>query len=206
YYANILLLFSPLVQKLIAKVAELGLDIDMIAPDHGLIWRKDPGAIIQAYQKWSRQESRRKALVIYDTMWQATEKMACAVGEGLKEGGLDFKMFNLKFNHRSDIMTEVLDSKALVLGSATINNGMMPAMADLLSYMKGLRPAGKVGAAFGSYGWSGEAVKLISEAMREMNINLVGDGVRVKYSPKKVDLDRCIELGRQVARAALLEQ
>jgi flavorubredoxin len=206
YYANILLLFSPLVQKLIAKVAELGLDIDMIAPDHGLIWRKDPGAIIQAYQKWSRQESRRKALVIYDTMWQATEKMACAVGEGLKEGGLDFKMFNLKFNHRSDIMTEVLDSKALVLGSATINNGMMPAMADLLSYMKGLRPAGKVGAAFGSYGWSGEAVKLISEAMRDMNINLVGDGVRVKYSPKKGDLDRCVELGRQVARAALLEQ
>jgi len=206
YYANILLLYSPLIQKLIAKIVDMGIDIDMIAPDHGLIWRKDPGAIIKAYQKWSRQESGRKALVVYDTMWQATEKMACAVGEGLKEGGLDFKMFNLKFNHRSDIMTEVLDSKALVLGSATINNGMMPAMADLLSYMKGLRPAGKVGAAFGSYGWSGEAVKLISEAMRDMNINLVGDGVRVKYSPKKGDLDRCVELGRQVARAALLEQ
>jgi flavorubredoxin len=203
YYANILLLFSPLVHKLIAKIVELGIEIDMIAPDHGLIWRKDPGGIIQAYQKWSRQESGRKALVVYDTMWQATEKMACAVGEGLKEGGLDFKMFNLKFSHRSDIMTEVLDSRALVLGSATINNGMMPAMADLLSYMKGLRPVGKVGAAFGSYGWSGEAVKLISEAMREIDINLVGEGVRVKYSPKKEDLDRCIELGRQVARAAL---
>ena len=100
-------------------------------------------------------------------------------------------------------MTEVLDSRALVLGSATINNGMMPAMADLLSYMKGLRPVGKVGAAFGAYGWSGEAVKLISEAMRGIDINLVGEGVRVKYSPKKEDLDRCIELGRQVARAAL---
>ena len=100
-------------------------------------------------------------------------------------------------------MTEVLDSMALVVGSATINNGMMPAMADLLCYMKGLRPVGKVGAAFGSYGWSGEAVKLISEAMREMNIKLVNEGVRVKYSPKKEDLDRCVELGRQVARAAL---
>ena len=100
-------------------------------------------------------------------------------------------------------MTEVLDSRALVLGSPTINNGMMPAMADLLSYMKGLRPVGKVGAAFGSYGWSGEAVKLISEAMREMNIELVGEGVRVKYSPQKEDLDRCVELGRQIARAAL---
>lgn len=203
YYANILLLYSPLVQKLISKVAETGIEIDMIAPDHGLIWRKDPEGIIRAYRKWSRQETRKKALVIYDTMWQATGKMAEAVAEGLKEEGLDFRLLNLKLNHRSDIMTEVLDSKAIVLGSATINNGMMPAMADLLSYMKGLRPAGKVGAVFGSYGWSGEAVKLISEAMREMNIDLVGEGVRVKYSPKKEDLDRCVELGRQVARAAL---
>ena len=203
YYANILLLFSPLVQKLIAKVAEMGLDIDMIAPDHGLIWRKDPEGIIRAYQKWSRQESLKKATIVYDTMWQATEKMANSVGEGLKDEGVDFKIFNLKFSHRSDIMTEVLDSSAIVLGASTINNGMMPAMADLLSYMKGLRPVGKVGAAFGSYGWSGEAVKLMSEAMREMNIGLVSDGVRVKFSPKKEDLDRCVELGRQVARAAL---
>jgi flavorubredoxin len=203
YYANILLLFSPLVQKLLAKVADMGLDIDMIAPDHGIIWRKDPGGIIQAYQRWSRQECGRKALVIYDTMWQATEMMASAVGDGLKEEGLDFKLLNLKLNHRSDIMAEMLDTKALVLGSPTINNGVMPAMADLLSYMKGLRPTGKVGAAFGSYGWSGEAVKIISETMREMNINLVSDGVRVKYSPRKEDLDRCFELGRQVARAAL---
>ncbi len=203
YYANILLLYSPIVQKLIAKVAEMGIDLDMIAPDHGLIWRKDPGGIIEAYQRWSRQQSCKKALVVYDTMWQATEKMANAVGEGLKEEGLDFKLLNLKFDHRSDIMAELLDSMALVLGSPTINNGMMPAMADMISYMKGLKPVGKVGAAFGSYGWSGEAVKLLSEAMREMNINVVGDGVRVKYSPKKADLDKCTELGRQVARAAL---
>ncbi len=203
YYANILLLYSPLVQKLIAKVAEMGLDIDMIAPDHGIIWRKDPGGIIEAYQRWSRQQSRKKALVVYDTMWQATEKMANAIGEGLKEEGLDFKVLNLKFEHRSDIMAELLDSMAIVLGSPTINNGMMPAMADLISYMKGLKPVGKVGAVFGSYGWSGEAVKLITEAMREMNIDLVSDGIRVKYTPKKEDLNRCVELGRQVARVAL---
>lgn len=203
YYANILLLFSPLVQKLLAKVAEMGIEIDMIAPDHGLIWRKDPGAIVEAYGKWSRQESRRKALVVYDTMWQATEKMANAVGEGLKEEGVDFKAINLKLSHRSDVMLDMLDSRAVVLGSPTINNGIMPTMADLLSYMKGLRPIGKVGAAFGSYGWSGESVKLLSEAMREMNINVVNDGIRVKYSPTKEDLAKCFELGREVARAAL---
>jgi len=144
YYANILLLFSPLVQKLIAKVQELGLQIDMIAPDHGLIWRSDPGRIIQAYNRWSLQESREKALIIYDTMWQSTEKMAFAIAEGLNQEGATFKLLNLKLNHRSDIMTEVLDAKAIVLGSSTINNGMMPSMADVLCYMKGLRPAGKL--------------------------------------------------------------
>jgi len=200
YYANILLLFSPLVRKLLAKVAELGIEIDMIAPDHGLIWRSDPGSIIEAYGRWSRQESTRKALVIYDTMWQATESMAYAISEGLKTEGIDFKIFNLRLNHRSDIMTEVLDAGALILGSPTINNGIMPTVADFLCYMKGLRPTGKIGAAFGSYGWSGEAVKQISDALGEMNLQ-VEEGIRVQYAPRKDDLDRCFELGRQVGRA-----
>lgn len=206
YYANILLLYSPLVQKLIAKVQEMGIEIDMIAPDHGLIWRTDPGTIIEAYGRWSRQESKRKALIIYDTMWQATELMACAIGEGLKEEGVDYESFNLKISHRSDVMAEALDAAALVFGSPTINNGMMPTMADMLCYMKGLKPAGKVGAAFGSYGWSGEAVKHISQAMTEMNIELVGEGTRVKYSPKREDLDACVELGRQVAKAVMAKE
>ncbi len=206
YYANILLLYSPLVQKLIAKLAQAGIEPSMIAPDHGVIWRRDIAGIISAYARWSKQESLRKALVIYDTMWQATASMAEAVGEGLKREGFDFKLFNLKFNHRSDIMTEVLDASALIIGSATINNGMMPAMADLLTYMKGLKPHGKVGAAFGSYGWSGEAVKQIADWMREINIHMVGDGLRVKFTPKKQDLENCIELGRQVAREALARE
>lgn len=199
YYANILLLFSPLVRKLIAKVKELGLKIDMIAPDHGLIWRSDPGKIIQAYERWSRQESTRKALIIYDSMWQSTELMACAISDGLKDGGIDFKIFNLKYCHRSDIMTEVLDSRALVLGSPTLNNGMMPAMADFLCYMKGLRPTGKIGVAFGSYGWSGEAVRQVTESLREMNFRVDEDGIRIQYAPAKADLEKCFELGRRLA-------
>ena len=199
YYANILLLFSPLVQKLLSKVREMGIEIDTIAPDHGLIWRTDPGKIVDAYGKWSRQESIRKAVIIYDTMWHATESMARAVGEGLKLEGVDFTMLNVKLDHRSDIMTQVLDSRAIILGSPTINNGIMPAMADILCYMKGLRPTGKVGAAFGSYGWSGEAVKLMTEALREMNVEVVSEGIRVKFTPRKEDLDKCVELGRQIA-------
>lgn len=201
YYANILLLFSPLVQKLLAKVHDMGIEIDMIAPDHGLIWRKDPGSIVEAYGRWSRQESLPKALIIYDTMWQATEKMACHIAKGLREEGVDYKVLNLKCNHRSDIMTEILDARAIIMGSPTINNGMMPPMADMLCYMKGLRPAGKIGAAFGSYGWSGESVKLISEAMTEMGIKMEAEGVRIKYSPRKEDLARCFEMGRKMGQA-----
>lgn len=200
YYANILLLFSPLVQKLIAKVQELGLQIDMIAPDHGLIWRSDPGRIIQAYNRWSLQESREKALIIYDTMWQSTEKMAFAIAEGLNQEGATFKLLNLKLNHRSDIMTEVLDAKAIVLGSSTINNGMMPSMADVLCYMKGLRPAGKLGVAFGSYGWSGEAVKHITDALTEMKFKVLNGGLRVRFAPTPEDLEKCVDLGRQIGK------
>ncbi len=199
YYANILLPYSPLVRKLLAKVQELGIEIDMIAPDHGLIWRSDPGAVIEAYSRWGRQESTRKALIVYDTMWQATDLMARAIGNGLKAGGADFKLLNLKYNHRSDIMAELLDARGLIVGSPTLNNGIMPTVADSLTYMKGLRPTGKVGVAFGSYGWSGEAVKIITEALREMNVRIETEGLRVQYTPGTEDLERCFELGRQIA-------
>jgi flavorubredoxin len=205
YYANILLPYSPLIGKLLAKVEELGLQIDMIAPDHGLIWRSQPGSIIAAYDGWSRQKSKEKALIIYDTMWQSTEKMAYAISEGLSQEGVEFNVFNLKHVHRSDIMTEVLDAGAIILGSSTLNNGMMPAMADVISYMKGLRPMNKVGAAFGSYGWSGEAVKLLVDSLEEMKIELVAPGFKVKFAPTYDDVQKCLDLGRKIGRALKLK-
>jgi flavorubredoxin len=197
YYANILLLFSPLVQKLLANVQKMGLEIDMIAPDHGLIWRTHPGKIIEAYDTWSKPQARDKAVIIYDTMWQSTEKMAFAIAEGLIEEGIEVKMLNLKLNHRSDIMTEVLDARAIILGSSTLNNGMLPTMADIICYMKGLRPADKIGFAFGSYGWSGEAVKLMTEALEEMKVKIVDGGMKIKFAPTHDDLKKCAELGRK---------
>jgi len=201
YYANILLLFSPLVQKLLATIQEAGLQIDMIAGDHGLIWRSHPAKIIEAYDLWSRQQGRDKAVILYDTMWQSTETMARAIAEGLDEEGVNFKMCNLKLNHRSDVMTEVLDAKALILGSATLNNGMLPAMADMLCYLKGLRPANKIGAAFGSYGWSGEAVKLMTAALEEIKVRVVDPGLRVRFAPTPEDIEKCMELGRKIGKA-----
>lgn len=200
YYANILTLYSPLVKKLIAKVQEMNLPIKMIAPDHGVVWRTNPGKIIDAYSRWCVHEGKGNALIIYDTMWHSTEMMAKAVADGLQDEGIGYKLIDLRVNHRSDVMTDVLEASAIVLGCPTLNNGMLPRMAGFLMYMRGLRPTNKIGAAFGSYGWSGEAVKLMNEAMKEMKFTLCHEGQRVQYVPEHAELSECIELGRTVGR------
>ncbi len=200
YYANILLLYSPLIQKILAQVADMGLEIDMIAPDHGVIWRKDPGMIIRAYDTWSQQKATNKALVIYDTMWKSTETMAKAIYDGILDEGVSAKLINLECTHRSEIMTEVLDARALVFGSATLNNGMLPRMADILHYMKGLKPTGKLCAAFGSYGWSGEAPKMITSALEDMKLEVVSEPLRINYVPDHDSLKPCRELGQKIGK------
>ena len=199
YFANILLLYSPLILKLVEKVTEMKLQLDMICPDHGIIWRKDPSKIINAYVEWSRQEPKRKALVIYDSMWHSTEKMAMAIVDSLGEEGVDAKPMNLRQWHRSDIITEILDAGAVIIGSPTLNNGLFPTLGDFLAYMKGLKPKNKIGAAFGSYGWSGESVKLINEALEAMKIQVIDPGVSLQYVPDEKGLDACHELGKKIA-------
>jgi flavorubredoxin len=201
YYANILTLYSPLVQKLLAKVTEMGLEIDMIAPDHGILWRDNPGQILKAYDKWSSHEGNGKALVIYDTMWHSTEMMANAIADGIIDEGVSVQLLDLRQNHRSDVMTEVLSTSAIALGCPTLNNGLLPRMAGFLMYMRGLKPTNKIGAAFGSFGWSGEAVKLMNEAMEAMKFELIDPGVKIKYVPEHDNLKDCIELGRKIGRA-----
>ena len=205
YYANILTLYSPLIRKLLAKVKEMGLEIDMIAPDHGVIWRSHISDVIQAYADWSQNKGKRKALVIYDTMWESTEKMAKAVTAGIDMTGVSVKLINLAHSHRSDVMTDVLNAKAVVLGCATLNNGMLPRMAGFLMYMRGLKPTNKIGAAFGSFGWSGEAVKLMNASMEEMKFDVIEPGMRVKYVPGHTDLHECVEMGKRIGEAVIKE-
>ena len=202
YYANILMLYGPLIKKLMASVKEMNLDIDCIAPDHGVLWRKNPGVILDAYERWSRQETRYKALVVYDSMWHSTEMMAKAVYDGLMDEGMCVQLMNLNANHRSEVMTELLDAKVLAVGSATLNNGMLPQMADMLTYMRGLKPTGKVAAAFGSYGWSGEAVKHMTQYLEDMKLKVVHEGLRSYYRPDHDMLQQCRELGHTLAQAA----
>ena len=199
YFANILLLYSPLILKVVDKVTSMGLKIDMICPDHGIMWRKDPSRIINTYVEWSRQESTRKALVIYDTMWHSTEKMAETIVYALGEKGVAARAMHLRNCHRSDIMTDVLDAGAIIVGSPTINNGLFPTVSDFLTYMKGLKPKNKIAAAFGSYGWSGEAVKLITGELETMKFDIIEPGVRIQYVPGKEGLAACYELGIKIA-------
>jgi flavorubredoxin len=200
YFANILLLYAPLILKLVQKVQAMGLPIDMILPDHGIMWRKDPMKIVKAYVEWSEQKPKRKALVIYDTMWHSTQSMAEAIVEELGQQGVEARPMHLRTSHRSDILTEVVDAGALLIGSPTLNNNLFPTVSDILTYLKGLKPLNKVGAAFGSYGWSGEAVKLITKEMEEMKFKVVDPGVRVQFVPDQEALEACRELARKVAK------
>lgn len=200
YYANILMPLSPLIAKALARVAELGVPIDVIAPSHGPVWR-DPGAILTRYSTWAAGTKSRKAVIAYDTMWGSTAKLARALAEGLMEKGVSVKVMPLKVNHRSDVALELLDAAAFLVGSPTLNNNLLPQVSDLLTYARGLKPRGLVGAAFGSFGWSGESVKQVAEALASMKVELVGEPLSVKYVPEAEALRRAKELGRQVADA-----
>jgi len=201
YYANILLLYSPLILKLIETVTKLAIEIDMICPDHGIIWRKDPGKIISAYARWAKQAPKKKAVVVYDTMWHSTEAMADEISAGIANEGVSVRPIHIRSSHRSEIMTEVLDAAAVIVGSPTLNNQLFPTVSDFLTYMKGLKPINKIGAAFGSYGWSGEAVKMINSALESMKFDIIDPGVRLQYVPDKEGLNACFELGKKIGKA-----
>jgi len=201
YFANILLLYAPRILKLLEQVAASGLQINMICPDHGLLWRAHADEIISAYGRWSRQEGTRKAVVVYDTMWHSTEQMAEDIVHGIAAENVAVRPLHIRSSHRSDIMTEVLEAKAVIVGSPTLNNQMFPAVADVLTYMKGLKPLNKIGAAFGSYGWSGEAAKFIREDMEAMNFDLPFADFRVKYVPDSQNRSDCVDFGRRIGRA-----
>lgn len=201
YYANILTPFSALVSKKINEVLALNVPVDMIAPSHGVIWRKDPLQIVKSYQEWASQKPDKSAVIIYDTMWDGTRHMAEAIGQGIAAEGVPCKLFHTAVSDRNDVITEIFKAKAIVLGSPTFNQGILPTMTPILEDLRGLRFLNKVGAAFGSYGWSGEGLAIIEEHLNRCRIPIVAEGVKAKWQPVQDDLSRCRELGQKVARA-----
>ena len=204
YYHNIVQPFAPQVVKVLDQLGTLGWDIDMIAPDHGLIYRgADVGYVLERYREYAQQPWKKRALIAYDTMWHSTEKMAEAIGDGLASQGVHYRLMALKANHHSAVMTELADCGAVIMGSPTHNNGFLPGMANMLTYMKGLRPQNKIGATFGSFGWSGEGAQLIQEWMETMGFTLPLAPLKHKFVPGEDTLRQCREFGANIAKALL---
>jgi len=204
YYANIILPYSMFVTNLLKKMAGLKMKIDMIAPDHGPIWRGGMiPKILDRYATWAAQKPTNKAVVVFDTMWHSTEMMARAIAEGIMDGGSCVKVMPMAEHHRSDVIAELLCAGALIVGSSTLNNTMLPKMADTMNYVKGLKPLNLVGQAFGSYGWSGESVPQLSNVLKEMKVEAIGEPIKVEYVPDAAALKKCYDLGKAiVARLA----
>lgn len=199
YYANILTPFSKFVVKKIEEVISFNLPVNMICASHGIMWRDNPLQIVNKYMEWAKDYQENQITIIYDTMWNSTRKMAEAIAEGIKNSNKDIaiKIFN---SSKNDIITEVFKSKMVIVGSSTINNGILSSIAAILEMIRGLSFKGKKGAAFGSYGWSGESVKIISEELNEAGFEIVNEGIKELWSPDEEGLSRCREFGSNVLK------
>jgi flavorubredoxin len=200
YYANILTPFAPLITRKIQEVVQMGIPIDIIAPSHGIIWRKDPMKIINAYLNWSSGLAKPKVVVVFDTMWGSTDKMARAIAEGISSQNIEVKLLKLRATDNTDAVTEILEAKAVVVGSPTLNNQMFPSVSSFLTYITGLKPKGKLWGFFGSYGWGGGAVRDMVEMAKKTGFNIIEPNVEAKYVPDKEELKKCFEFGQQIAQ------
>ena len=205
YFANILNLQADRVIGLLDSLPGLNLDIKIIAPDHGPLWRQDLEWILNLYRDAAEQKYRKRALVAFSTMWHSTEKLAAALAEGIRSAGVEVQLCDLEANDRSAVMTEVARSGLIAFGAPTMNNQMFPKMADVLNYIKGLRPKNKIGFAFGSYGWSGEGAKQIAAELEAMGAEQLEPLFQVKYMPSAEDLCKMTEIGKKLG-AALIER
>jgi flavorubredoxin len=198
YYANIVMPYGPQVLKALGSLQ--GIDIEVIGPSHGVIWRKHIPEIVATYERWAKGETEEKALVVYDTMWGSTEQMAKAIYRGLVEEGVTTKLYRLGGSDKSDIVKEVLEARGLVLGSPTLNNGVFPSVAEFSTYIKGLRPKGRVAAVFGSYGWGkGVTTKALAAELQAAGMEVIEE-LQVQFVPQGDALNHCEELGRRVAQ------
>lgn len=201
YYANIFNGVSNAMARFLDKLDKETNDLKVLAVDHGLIWRKDIAGIMKKYRQWSKQETGSKVVVVYDTMWGSTAKMARSIVSGLVEVGVEVKQCDLRVTHRSDVITEILEAGGVIVGSSVINKGILPKMADFLTYMKGLLPRGRVGATFGSYGWNDGALKALGEFLNDSKMEVIAEAVHSNWVPTHEILTDCFELGKKVGEA-----
>lgn len=202
YYANILAPFSPLVTMKIEEVLSLNVPVDMIATSHGIIWRDNPTQIIEKYLEWAKDYEENQITIVYDSMWNATRRMAEAIAEGIKLENKEVavKLFNAANSDKNDIITEIFKSKAVLVGASTVNNSILSSISGILDMIKGLGFKNKKAAAFGSYGWSGESVKIMTERLEDGKFQVVSNGIKELWNPDEEGLERCRGFGVDFAK------
>ena len=201
YYANILTPFSALVKMKIEEVLGFNLPLNMIAPSHGIIWRDNPAQIVLKYMDWAQAYQENQITIVYDTMWNATRKMAESIAEGIRsvDETVTVKLFNASKADKNDIITELFKSKAFLFGSSTVNKGIMHATGGLLEMIKGIGFKNKTVAAFGSYGWSGEHLAVLEESLRKTKLDLIEPGIKVLWNPDEDAKKECFDFGKAFA-------
>ncbi len=200
YYANIVFPFGGQVTRALEALKPL--KIDLICPSHGLIWRSHIDSILKEYIKWSSGQVEERAVIVYDSMWGSTTKMAKALGKGLENNGVPVIFANLGTTHISDVMSLLLTAKYILVGSPTLNNGMLPTVAGFLTYMKGLKPKNRVGLAFGSYGWGGQSIGEIENILKDMGWNMPLPGMKMNYIPDHEELENMTDKVKELVNAS----
>jgi anaerobic nitric oxide reductase flavorubredoxin len=200
YYANILMPFGQLIKTKIAEIVKLGLQVEMIAPDHGIIWRGDPKKIINMYLDMAEGKANESVTIIYDTMWHSTEEMAQPIAKGVTDEGLDCKVLKLRASAQSVAIKEFWKSRGTLIGSPTLNNLSFPSIGQFLAYLRGLRPKQRIVGAFGSFGWGGGAVKEIYDEVKKLGLEVFEPGFQIPYKPSLEDETKCYEFGKAFAK------
>ena len=200
YYANILTPFSPLVLKKIDEVLKFNLPVDFICPSHGVVWRDNPAQIIHKYVEWASAYQENQITIVYETMYNGTRSIAESIVKGInsEDQVVDIKLYNIATNDLNDIITEIFKSKAVFIGSPTVNNGIMSHTAGLLEMVKGLKFKGKKGAAFGCFGWSDASTKIIMNLLKESGFEIVGESISCNWGPDEDAMQRAFDFGRSV--------
>jgi flavorubredoxin len=198
YYANIVMhLWGPIDRALQALK---GLEVEMIAPSHGVVWRSRPDLILETYKRWVAGVSEPRVVIVYDTMWGSTEQVANALVEGIMRENVEVNLYRLGTSDTTEIIADILDAKAVLVGSPTLNNGLFPTVASFLTYLKGLKPRGKLGAFFGSYGWGGGAKSQVETELKSAGVDLLESHLDFNFKPNERELKTAYDFGREIAR------
>lgn len=198
YYSNILNPFSPLVKKKIEEVLALNLQLDIIAPSHGAIWRNNPIEIVEKYHEWSNNYKEDQITIAYDTMWDGTMKLAHKIGEEISRisPATKVKIFNISKSNKNDIITEVFKSKAIAVGSPTVVQSILSSVGGWLDFLKEMRFKDKKAAVFGCYGWSGESTKVLREKLIDAGFDVVEPEIKCNWNPNDEDYQKATEVAK----------